>query len=162
MQGPSFGHTGRVAADDVRTERGLVIPGDAITFEALANATAMTYPACYRQEMTGAQLKAILEDVADNIFHPDPYFQGGGDMVRVGGVGYTIDVSQPVNQRISGLTELKSGKPLDADRKYVVAGWASVNRATEGPPIWDVVEKHLAAVKTVRLEPNTSVKVVGA
>ena len=141
---------------------GTLVPGEAITFEALANATAMTYPACYRQEMTGAQLKAILEDVADNIFHPDPYFQGGGDMVRVGGVGYTIDVSKPVNQRISGLTELKTGKPLDADRKYVVAGWASVNRATEGPPIWEVVEKHLAAVKTVKLEPNTSVKVVGA
>ncbi|MBK9082420.1 MAG: thiosulfohydrolase SoxB [Rhizobiales bacterium] len=141
---------------------GTLTPGDAITFDALANATAMTYPACYRMEMTGAQMKAVLEDVADNIFHPDPYFQGGGDMVRVGGVGYSIDVSKPVNQRISGLTELKTGKPLDADRKYVVAGWASVNKGTEGPPIWDVVEKHLADVKTVRLEPNTSVKVTGA
>ena len=141
---------------------GTLVPGDAITFDALANATAMTYPNCYRMEMTGAQLKAILEDVADNIFHPDPYFQGGGDMVRVGGVGYTIDVSKPVNQRISNMTELKTGKPIDANRRYVVAGWASVNQGTEGPPIWEVVEKYLTRVKTVKLDPNTSVKVVGA
>jgi S-sulfosulfanyl-L-cysteine sulfohydrolase len=71
---------------------GTLLPGDPITFEAISNATAITYPACYRMEMTGAQLKDTLEDVADNIFHPDPYFQGGGDMVRVGGVGYAIDV----------------------------------------------------------------------
>ncbi|MDB5510218.1 MAG: soxB [Hyphomicrobiales bacterium] len=141
---------------------GTLVPGDAITFEALANATAMTYPNCYRTEMTGEQLHAVLEDVADNIFHPDPYFQGGGDMVRVGGMGYSMDVSKPVNQRISGMTELKTGKPIEAARKYVVAGWASVNQNTEGPPIWDVVEKYLARVKTVRLEPNTSVIVTGA
>ncbi|MBM3607958.1 MAG: thiosulfohydrolase SoxB, partial [Alphaproteobacteria bacterium] len=132
------------------------------TFEALANATAMTYPACYRSEFTGKQLHEILEDVADNIFHPDPYFQGGGDMVRVGGMGYTIDVSKPVNQRISNLTFLKTGQPIDPARKYTVAGWASVNEATKGPPIWEVVEKYLTAVKTVKLEPNTSVKVTGA
>jgi sulfur-oxidizing protein SoxB len=140
---------------------GTLVPGDAITFEAVANATAMTYPACYRTEMTGNQIKAVLEDVADNIFHPDPYFQGGGDMVRVGGMGYSIDVSKPVNQRISSMTELKTGKQIDADRKYVVAGWASVNQGTEGPPIWEVVEKYLARVKTVKLEPNTSVTVSG-
>jgi sulfur-oxidizing protein SoxB len=72
---------------------GTLLPGDAITWEAISNATAITYPNCYRMEMTGAQLKEILEDVADNIFHPDPYFQGGGDMVRIGGMGYAIDVS---------------------------------------------------------------------
>ncbi|HEY8581129.1 MAG TPA: thiosulfohydrolase SoxB [Beijerinckiaceae bacterium] len=141
---------------------GTLTPGDAITFEALTNATAITYPACYRMEMTGEQLKTILEDVADNIFHPDPYFQGGGDMVRVGGVGYAIDVSKPINQRISNLTELKTGKPLDASRRYVVAGWGSVTQGVEGPPVWEVVEKHLARVKTVRIEPNASVKVTGA
>jgi len=103
-----------------------------------------------------------LEGVADNIFHPDPYFQGGGDMVRVGGIGYSIDVSQPMNSRISNLVELKSGKPIDPKRNYVVAGWASVAQNVEGPPIWDVVGKYLARVKTVRLEPNTSVKVTGA
>ncbi len=141
---------------------GTLVPGDAITFEALANATAMTYPACYRNEMSGAQLKAILEDVADNIFHPDPYFQGGGDMVRVGGMGYAIDVSKPVNSRISNMTELKTGKPVDANKKYIVAGWASVAQATEGPPIWSVVEKYVATKKVISLQPNTSVKVSGA
>lgn len=140
---------------------GTLMPGDAITFEALANATAMTYPACYRNEMSGAQLKAILEDVADNIFHPDPYFQGGGDMVRVGGMGYSIDVSKPVNSRISNMTELKTGKPVDPNKKYVVAGWASVAQATEGPPIWSVVEKYVAAKKVISLQPNTSVKFSG-
>jgi sulfur-oxidizing protein SoxB len=140
---------------------GTLLPGDSITFESLANATAMTYPNCYRMEMSGKQLKDILEDVADNIFHPDPYFQGGGDMVRVGGMGYAIDVSKSVNNRISDMTLLKTGQPIDPARNYVVAGWASVNEGTQGPPIWDVVQKHLADVKTVRLEPNASVKVSG-
>ncbi|MCC2098514.1 MAG: thiosulfohydrolase SoxB [Hyphomicrobiales bacterium] len=140
---------------------GSLVPGQPITFEELSNATAMTYPACYRIEMTGKQLKDVLEDVADNIFHPDPYFQGGGDMVRVGGMGYAIDVSQPIHKRISHMTLLKTGTAIDAGRKYVVAGWASVNQATKGPPIWDVVEKYLARVKTVNLKPNTSVKVSG-
>ncbi|HRK24216.1 MAG TPA: thiosulfohydrolase SoxB [Beijerinckiaceae bacterium] len=139
-----------------------LLPGDPITFEAIANATAMTYPNCYRNEMTGEQIKLMLEDVADNIFHPDPYFQGGGDMVRVGGVGYSIDISKPINQRISDLTHLKSGQPIDAARKYVVAGWASVAQNVAGPPIWEVVDRYVSRVKTVRLEPNTSVKVTGA
>lgn len=139
-----------------------LIPGDPITFEAITNASAMTYPACYRTEMSGDQLKLILEDVADNIFHPDPYFQGGGDMVRVGGLGYTIDVSKPVNQRISDLLHLKSGQPIEAGKKYVVSGWASVNKDTQGPPIWEVIEKYVARVKTVNLKENTAVIVKGA
>ena len=88
--------------------------GRAITWEDITNATAITYPNVYRNQMTGAQLKEILEDVADNIFHPDPYFQGGGDMVRIGGMGYTIDVGKPMGTRISDLTHLKSGKPIEA------------------------------------------------
>lgn len=139
-----------------------LLPGDPITFEAVANATAITYPACYRISMTGAQLKEVLEDVADNLFHPDPYFQGGGDMVRVGGVGYSIDVSKSAGSRISNLTQLSTNKPLEASRSYAVAGWASVNQNVEGPPIWDVVQKHLADVKTVRIQPNTSVRISGA
>ncbi len=141
---------------------GTLLPGDPITFEAISNATAITYPACYRMEMTGGQLKDILEDVADNIFHPDPYFQGGGDMVRVGGVGYAIDVSASMGSRISGLTLLKTGQPLEASKAYMVAGWASVNEATQGPPIWEVVQAHVARQKTIRIEPNTAVKVTGA
>ena len=139
-----------------------LLPGDAITWESITNATAITYPACYRIEMTGAQLKDVLEDVADNIFHPDPYFQGGGDMVRVGGMGYAIDVSKPMGQRISELTHLKSGKPIEASRNYVVSGWASVNEGTQGPPIWDVVKTYIERQKTVKLEPNQAVKVTGA
>lgn len=139
-----------------------LLPGDPITFEAISNATAITYPACYRMQMTGAQLKEILEDVADNIFHPDPYFQGGGDMVRVGGVGYAIDVSASMGRRISDLTLLKTGQPMEASKSYTVAGWASVNQGTQGPPIWEVVQAHVARLKTVRIDPNSAVKVTGA
>jgi sulfur-oxidizing protein SoxB len=141
---------------------GTLLPGDPITFEAIANATAITYPACYRIQMTGAQLKDVLEDVADNIFHPDPYFQGGGDMVRVGGVGYAINVSAAMGRRISDLTLLKTGQPLEPAKSYTVAGWASVNEGTQGPPIWDVVQSYVARQRTVRIDPNSAVKVSGA
>jgi len=141
---------------------GTLIPGDAITWEDITNETAITYPNCYRNEMTGAQLKDVLEDIADNIFHPDPYFQGGGDMVRIGGMGYAIDVSKPMGSRISELTHLKSGKPIEASKTYTVSGWASVNQNTQGPPIWDVVASHISKQGTVKIEPNTAVKVTGA
>jgi sulfur-oxidizing protein SoxB len=137
-----------------------VLPGAAITVEDIHNATAITYPQVYRMTMTGTRLKEILEDVADNLFNPDPYYQQGGDMVRCGGLGYTIDTARPIGSRISGLTHLKSGQPIDPARDYVVAGWASVNEGTEGPPIWELVEKYVARKKTVKVEPNTSVKVV--
>jgi sulfur-oxidizing protein SoxB len=141
---------------------GTLIPGDAITWEQITNATAITYPNCYRNQMTGTQIKEVLEDVADNIFHPDPYFQGGGDMVRMGGMGYAIDISKPMGSRISDMTHLKSGKPIEAAKTYTVSGWASVNENTQGPPIWDVVAAHVAKVSTVKIEPNTAVKVTGA
>lgn len=141
---------------------GTLIPDSPITWEDVTNATAITYPNCYRNQMTGAQLKEVLEDVADNIFHPDPYFQGGGDMVRIGGMGYSIDVSKPMGSRISDLTHLKSGKPIDAAKSYTVAGWASVNEGTQGPPIWDVVSAHIAKRGTVKIEANSAVKVSGA
>ena len=138
-----------------------VLPGQAITVEDIHNATAITYPQVYRMSMTGERLKEILEDVADNLFNPDPYYQQGGDMVRCGGLGYAIDVSKPIGQRISELTHLKSGKPIEPKKEYVVAGWASVNEGTEGPPVWDLVERYVAAEKTVRVAPNTSVKISG-
>jgi sulfur-oxidizing protein SoxB len=141
---------------------GTLIPGDAITWEQITNATAITYPNCYRNQMTGTQIKEVLEDVADNIFHPDPYFQGGGDMVRMGGMGYAIDISKPMGSRISGMTHLKSGKPIEASKTYTVSGWASINENTQGPPIWDVVAAHVAKVSTVKIEPNTAVKVTGS
>jgi len=139
-----------------------VLPGSAITVEDIHNATAITYPQVYRQQMAGARLREILEDVADNLFNPDPYYQQGGDMVRCGGLGYTIDIGKPMGSRVSGLTHLKSGKPIDPAREYTVAGWASVNEGTEGPPVWELVEKHVATKKTVRVAPNTAVKVVGS
>jgi sulfur-oxidizing protein SoxB len=139
-----------------------VLAGQDITFEDVTNATAMSYPACYRMKMTGARLKEILEDVADNIFNPDPYYQQGGDMVRTGGLGYTIDVSKKIGDRITNMTHLKSGQPLDAAKEYVVAGWASVNQGTEGPPIWEVIAKHIANLKTVKASEASAIKVVGA
>jgi sulfur-oxidizing protein SoxB len=112
--------------------------------------------------MTGAQLKDVLEDVADNLFHPDPYFQSGGDMVRVGGMGYAIDIAKPAGSRISEMTHLRSGKPIEARKSYGVAGWASINEDTQGPPIWDVLAAHIGKVGAVKVEPNTAVKVSGA
>jgi sulfur-oxidizing protein SoxB len=138
-----------------------LLPGDNITREDIHSVTSMTYGECYRTEMTGEFLNVILEDVADNLFNTDPYYQQGGDMVRVGGMGYHIDVSKPMGSRISNMTLLKTGEPIDPARSYVVAGWASVNEGTEGPQIWDVVESHIRKIGTVKLEPNASVKVTG-
>ncbi|MCT8328425.1 thiosulfohydrolase SoxB [Albidovulum sediminis] len=138
-----------------------LLPGDAITREDIHNVTSMTYGACYRTEMTGETLKTILEDVADNIFNPDPYYQQGGDMVRVGGMAFTCDVSQPIGSRIGAMTLTDTGEAIDAAKTYTVAGWASVNEGTEGPQIWDVVEAHVRKLGTVSLSPNTSVSVTG-
>ncbi len=137
-----------------------LMPGDAITREDLFNATSMTYPNAYRSEMTGETIKLILEDVADNLFNPDPYYQQGGDMVRVGGMGYQIDVNKPQGSRLSNMTLLKTGEAIDASKTYVVAGWASVREGTEGPPIWDVVENYIRREGTVHVDPNKSVKVI--
>ncbi|HEY2425239.1 MAG TPA: thiosulfohydrolase SoxB [Pseudolabrys sp.] len=138
-----------------------VLPGQVITIEDIHNATAITYPQAYRTSMPGERLKEILEDVADNLFNPDPYYQQGGDMVRCGGLGYAIDVSKPMGQRISAMTQLKSGKAIEPKKEYVVAGWASVNEGTEGPPVWDLVERYVSHAKSVTVAPNTSVKISG-
>jgi S-sulfosulfanyl-L-cysteine sulfohydrolase len=139
-----------------------LMPGDAITREDIHNVTSMTYGKVYRTEMTGETIHTILEDVADNLFNTDPYYQQGGDMVRVGGLGYHIDVSKPIGERITNMTLVKTGEAIDAAKTYTVAGWASVNEGTEGPQIWDVVEAHIRKIGTVVLEPNTSVTVTGA
>jgi sulfur-oxidizing protein SoxB len=130
-----------------------LLPGQPITREDVYNATAITYPAAYRMAMTGARLKEVLEDVADNLFNADPYYQQGGDMVRVGGVSYAIDVDRPAGQRINDLTLLRTGKSIEAGASYTVAGWASVNEGTEGPPIWDVVAAHIRRRGTVSPTP---------
>ena len=139
-----------------------ILPDQPITFEDVTNGTAMSYPNCYRMTMSGERLKEVLEDVADNIFNPDPYYQQGGDMVRTGGLGYEVDVRAPAGKRISGLTVLKTGKAVEASKDYIVAGWASINEGTQGPPIWDVVGRHLEDVKTVRVSEASSVKIKGA
>ena len=139
-----------------------ILPGQDITREDIWNVTSMTYPKAYRSEMTGEFLHVVLEDVADNLFNPDPYYQQGGDMVRVGGLGYRIDVTKPQGSRITEMTLLKTGERIDAAKTYRVAGWASVNESTEGPAIWDVVESHISKQGTISLDPNNSVQVVGA
>ena len=139
-----------------------ILPGQDITREDIWNVTSMTYPNAYRTEMTGEFIHVILEDVGDNLFNPDPYYQQGGDMVRVGGLGYRIDVTKPQGQRITDMTLLKTGEAIDPAKTYVVAGWASVNEGTEGPPIWDVVENHIRNQGAVTVAPNTSVEVIGA
>ncbi|MEO9827616.1 MAG: thiosulfohydrolase SoxB [Paracoccaceae bacterium] len=138
-----------------------LVAGQDITREDIFGVTSMSYGEAYRTEMTGEFLKVVLEDVADNIFNPDPFYQQGGDMVRTGGLGYRIDVSKPQGQRISNMTLLKTGEPVDPTRSYVVAGWASVNENTEGPQIWDVVENHIRKLGTVTVSENNSVDVVG-
>ena len=138
-----------------------LLPGQDITREDIYNATALSYPAAYRTNMNGARLKEVLENVADNLFNPDPYYQQGGDMVRVGGVSFTLDVSQSAGHRISDLKSLRTGKPLDPGKDYVVSGWASVNEGTEGPAIWDVVMSHIQNKRTVAPIEAGRVKVVG-
>ncbi|PLX39680.1 MAG: thiosulfohydrolase SoxB [Hyphomicrobiales bacterium] len=138
-----------------------LLPGQDVTIDDLFTATGMSYPEAYRSTMNGKLIKDILEDVADNLFNPDPYYQQGGDMVRVGGLGYTIDPKKAIGSRISEMTLLATGETIDPGKDYVVSGWASVNEGTEGPPIWDVVESHIGKEGTVKLEENRSVKVVG-
>ena len=141
---------------------GPTLPADSvITVEDLHNCCAMTYPAAYRSTMNGTTLKTVLEDVADNLFNTDPYYQQGGDMVRVGGMGFTIDPTRSIGSRISDMTILSNGKTVEASRDYVVAGWASIGENTEGPPIWDVVESYLAKNPVFRLKENRSVQLRG-
>ena len=139
-----------------------LLPEQPITWDDIYNATAITYPACYRTRMSGARVKEVLEDVADNLFNPDPYYQQGGDMVRVGGISFDIDPDARFGQRISRLVLLRSGTPIDPGRDYWVAGWASVAEDVEGPPIWDVVKAHLAATRVVSVPETAPVRLVGA
>jgi sulfur-oxidizing protein SoxB len=125
-----------------------LLPGDVITYERMMDQMALTYPATTLNEFTGEQIKGILEDIADNIFNPDPYYQQGGDMVRVGGLSYSLTPMAAVGQRINNMT-LK-GKPIDADKKYKVAGWASVQEGVQGEPIWDLVSGYLRDKKVIK------------
>jgi S-sulfosulfanyl-L-cysteine sulfohydrolase len=122
-----------------------MLPGQPVTMEDVLSETAITYPETYVQSLTGSQIKDILEDVCDNLFNADPYYQQGGDMVRVGGMAYTCTPGESVGRRISEL-KLDSGRALSAGKSYSVAGWASVN-PQQGMPVWDVLAKYLRAGK---------------
>jgi len=124
-----------------------LLPGDVVTFEHLMDQTAITYPYATLNELSGEQIKTILEDVCDNLFNPDPYLQQGGDMVRVGGMTYACDPRQKIGARISDLR--LGGKPMAANRTYKVAGWAPVAEGASGEPVWEVVSRYLRDRKTI-------------
>jgi sulfur-oxidizing protein SoxB len=134
-----------------------VLPGQAVTLEDVYTHTALTYPNTWSREMTGAEIKTVMEDVADNLFHKDPYYRQGGDMVRVGGVSYSIDPEKDMGQRITDLRI--GGKPMDPSRRYKAAGWASMMEV-DGPPMFDVAAGYLRAQKQVRLDTRSRVKVM--
>ncbi|GHF44820.1 thiosulfohydrolase SoxB [Seohaeicola zhoushanensis] len=136
-----------------------LLPGQDITMDDLYTETSMSYPAVYRTEMTGAQLKEILEDVCDNLFNKDPFYQQGGDMVRVGGMSYTCHVNNDMGGRIAEMA-LDDGTAIEADKTYTVGGWASVNEGTEGPAIYDLMEQFITAKGTVNVPDTRTVKVV--
>jgi sulfur-oxidizing protein SoxB len=137
-----------------------ILPGDAITWDDVYNATAITYPKVYRQAFTGAQIRDVLEDVADNLFNPDPYHQQGGDMVRVGGMRFSIHIDQPIGRRIADMVHVKSGQAIEPSRVYTVAGWASVNEATEGPPVWELLATHLTSKTTIAAVARNDVRLI--
>ncbi|MFW6258372.1 MAG: thiosulfohydrolase SoxB [Halochromatium sp.] len=128
-----------------------VLPGQKITMEHVMDQTCITYPETYRREMSGADLKAILEDVCDNLFNADPYVQQGGDMVRVGGLDYVCDPAAGMGERITEM-RLDDGTKIEADKTYVVSGWATVGSQSPGAPIWETVATYLRDVKTVKLD----------
>jgi sulfur-oxidizing protein SoxB len=128
-----------------------VLPGQTITMDHVMDQTCITYPETYRREMTGADIKAILEDVCDNLFNKDPYVQQGGDMVRVGGLDYVCDPAAGMGERITEM-QLDDGTKIEADKSYVVAGWATVGSQSPGEPIWETVATYLRDVKTVKID----------
>ncbi len=128
-----------------------VLPGQPITMEHVLDQTATTYPETYVREMSGDEIKLVLEDVLDNLFNEDPYYQQGGDMVRLSGLDYTCDPKQAIGKRITDM-RLDDGTRIEAGKRYKVAGWATVGSKSPGRPIWDVVADYLRDVKTVRVE----------
>ncbi len=137
-----------------------VLPGQEITMDHVMDQTCITYPETYRREMTGEEIKLILEDVCDNLFNPDPYYQQGGDMVRVGGLDYVCNPTETMGKRITDM-RLNDGTPIDAKKKYVVAGWATVGSKSPGAPIWDVVSEYLERQGTIKIKKLNTPKLVG-
>ena len=140
------------------------LEGDWITMEDVLNQCATTYSETYVQDMTGKQIKDMLEGVADNLFDPDPYLQSGGDMVRVGGLDYTINPSKPLGERITDV-RLDDGTAIVDDQNYSVSGWATVNRTPEGRLLWDIIADYLRNERdddqVIRLPKVNNPKVIG-
>ncbi len=137
-----------------------VLPGQTITMDNVMDQTCITYPETYRREMKGSEIKAILEDVCDNLFNPDPYVQQGGDMVRVGGLDYVCDPKETIGNRITDM-QLNDGTKIEADKSYMVAGWATVGSQSPGEPIWETVATYLRDVKTVKIDRLNTPKLKG-
>jgi len=136
-----------------------LLPGQPVTMENLLDQTAITYPYTTLADMSGDTIKTVLEDVADNLFNPDPYYQQGGDMVRVGGLQYTIDPMAKMGSRISDMR--LAGKPIEAGKTYKVAGWAPVAEGAQGEPAWEVVGAYLRDRKTIAQVDLNEPKVKG-
>jgi S-sulfosulfanyl-L-cysteine sulfohydrolase len=138
-----------------------LLPGQKITREHLMDQTAITYPWTTLTDIRGDMIKTILEDVCDNLFNPDPYYQQGGDMVRVGGMSYTCAPGNKAGERISDMR--LNGQLIDPNKTYKVAGWAPVQEASKnaGPPIWDVVETYLKDIKTLKPVKLNNPKLLG-
>ena len=136
-----------------------LMPGDPITFESVMDWSAITYPMSTLTDISGEMIKTILEDVCDNLFNPDPYYQQGGDMVRVGGLTYTCTPGETMGKRISDMR--LNGKPIGADKTYKVAGWAPVAEGAQGEPIWDVITRYLEDRKTIAAPKVNLPKLVG-
>jgi sulfur-oxidizing protein SoxB len=128
-----------------------ILPGDPITMDRLLDQTCITYPETYVRDMSGEELKLILEDVCDNLFNPDPFYQQGGDMVRLGGMNYVCDPLAAMGSRISNMT-LDSGEPIEAGKTYKATGWATVGSEAPGAPVWEVVAEYLRDKKTIRID----------
>jgi sulfur-oxidizing protein SoxB len=134
-----------------------IVPGQPITLEDVYAHMALTYPHVWVRELTGTEIHHIMEDVADNLFHKDPYYRQGGDMVRVGGLTYAIDIRQDMGKRITDIRI--GGQPVAPGRKYKVTGWASLSEA-DGPPAYDVVADYLRSVRRVKLDPRPRVQIL--
>ncbi|HTQ73392.1 MAG TPA: thiosulfohydrolase SoxB [Burkholderiales bacterium] len=136
-----------------------LLPGEAITLEQVMNLTAITYPETVVSELTGSAIKAFMEDVCDNLFHPDPYYQQGGDMVRVGGLSYSCAPGNRIGARIGDLR--LRGRPIDAGKTYKVASWAPVAEGASGEPVWEVLSRYLRDRKTVTLRKLELPRLIG-
>lgn len=138
-----------------------VLPGQAITMDHVMDQCCTTYSETYAREMSGADIKLILEDVADNLFNHDPFKQQGGDMVRVGGMDYTIDINAKIGNRILDM-RLDDGTPIAPDKNYRVAGWATVGSQSPGEQVWDTVASYLRDQKVAKIKKFNTPKIVGA